>query len=58
MDPVRMKNVTEIMPMYEKYRTDGTRPSMLSFEKKYHIEYRNRYPPEDPADRYDLHHQR
>jgi hypothetical protein len=38
MDPVRMKNVMEIIPMYEKYRTDGTRPSMLSFEKKYHIE--------------------
>ena len=53
-----MKNVRDIIPIYAKYNTVGTTPLMLSLETKYHIEYRNKYPPEDPDDKYDLHHQR
>jgi hypothetical protein len=47
MDPVRTKNVREIMAMYAKYRTVGTNPAMFNLDTKYHIEYRNRYNPED-----------
>jgi len=47
MDPVRTKTVREIMAMYAKYRTVGTNPAMFNLDTKYHIEYRNRYNPED-----------
>jgi hypothetical protein len=35
----------------------GTMPVMFNFVKKYHMEYRNKYPPDEPADKNDLHHQ-
>ncbi len=52
------KKVIEIIVMYEKYKTVGTKPVMLSLVTKYHNEYKKRYPPEEPADKKDLHHQR
>lgn len=48
----------ETIAIYAKYIVVGRNPVIDNFVKKYQIEYKNKYPPDDPEERKDLHHQR
>ena len=56
--PVTKEKENDIIPMYEKYNTVGTKPLMCNLAMKYQMEYQNKYIPEDAADKNDLHHHR